>query len=662
MLAWAVFCAVAAGVGLALLLMAQGPNRWTGFLAGGHSDAPATALLGTFFGAVLIAHRSRNAVGWLLLLSSASQGAHLLANEYAVAALAAGAATQLSLLAAFASPLTLIASAGPLILLILAFPDGRLHGSAGRALAALAVVDVLVAASVDAVVTWPLRGPALLDSARAASPLELRHPALLATELTTAIVALAAVAASIREYRRAGGVVRQQLKWFAAGFGLLVVLVIASHLLPQPIGGLLAALSPHPGIAGIYVALRRYRLYDIDRLISRGVAYLLLTGAVGGVYVLSATLLAWAFGSYTGGGTLAVAASAVVAAAVFSPARRRLQDFGDRAFRRRAYEARRVMGGYIAHLGVAEPAPGTLQAAAAAALDDPGARVALWLPRLACYVDEHGDRTSPEPSEPGRVATSVDRGGAHLGFLVHRAPAHGDDPGLAADVARAAAAAFDHARLRAQVLTQLAEVRASRSRIVAAGDEQRRRIERDLHDGAQQRLLAIALELSRLEQRIAAGRQDRLAERLRELTVEVQEAIAELRELARGLVPPVLADRGLVAAVDAIAERSPISVKVDSAVDREPPAEVQAAAYYVAAEALANVIRHARATRARIALRGRSGRFSIEVEDDGVGGARLHLGTGLLGLRDRVDAAGGTLAVSDRPGGGTVVRAEFPKL
>jgi signal transduction histidine kinase len=218
--------------------------------------------------------------------------------------------------------------------------------------------------------------------------------------------------------------------------------------------------------------------------------------------------------------------------------------------------------------------------------------------------------------------------------------------------------ALANERLHAQVRAQLGEVEASRTRIVQATDAERRRIERNLHDGAQQRLVALRLSLAMASN--VAKTDPHLAASLRASAAELDAAIAELRELARGIHPAVLTDEGLVAAVQVLVERAGLPVDLQIDVPTRPPEDLEAAAYYVVAEALANVAKHAAATSARVLVVKQSDRLVVSVSDDGAGGADLHKGTGLMGLADRVAALAGTFHVSNADASGTTVRAEFP--
>jgi len=216
----------------------------------------------------------------------------------------------------------------------------------------------------------------------------------------------------------------------------------------------------------------------------------------------------------------------------------------------------------------------------------------------------------------------------------------------------------ENERLRAELQAQTDELRRSRARLVAAADEERRRLERDLHDGAQSRFVAAALQL-RLAQ-AKAPPDGEVAAVLDEAIGDLMLGIEELRELARGIHPAVLTDRGLEAAVESLARRSPVAVEVRSALDGRLPAPVETAAYFVISEALANVAKHARADRVAVDLRHERGRLVVDVADDGCGGASPASGSGLRGLADRVGALDGSIAIESTPGAGTRLRVEIP--
>jgi signal transduction histidine kinase len=296
--------------------------------------------------------------------------------------------------------------------------------------------------------------------------------------------------------------------------------------------------------------------------------------------------------------------------------------------------------------------PGGVRGALARAIGDPTLELALWLPDRGIWVDEHG-REVELPSGRERAVTFV---GDHLAAMIHD-PVFYDQPAMLEAAGSAARFALENERLQAELRTQLVELRESRARIVRAADDERRRIERDLHDGAQQRLLGIGMALQLL--RSSRSDDERTLALLDETEVEVQAALHELRELARGIHPAVLADHGIGAAVRTLAERAALPVQVD-ATDERLPGEVETALYFVVAEALANIAKHAHATRASVKVARDNGAVRVEVSDDGVGGALLDGGSGLRGLADRAGALNGRLDVLSSPGRGTSVVVEIP--
>lgn len=294
--------------------------------------------------------------------------------------------------------------------------------------------------------------------------------------------------------------------------------------------------------------------------------------------------------------------------------------------------------------------PGEVRDALARALHDPSLQVAYWLPMRRAFVDEEG-RAVALPQDGRRVTQLED-----VAAIIHDPEL---DPQLVEAAGAAARLALHNARLQADVRAQLDKVQESRRRIVTAGDEQRRRIERDLHDGAQQRLVALALEL-RIAQRQLGEDDPELERLLGEAVGELQVAVEELRELARGVHPAVLTEEGLGGALESLAARTPLPVKIDAAPDERLPAEIEAAAYFVACEAIANAVKHAQASVIHVSAQRDNGKLVIEVEDDGIGGAHENGGSGLRGLVDRVEAHGGTLRVESDPGRGTRVIGELP--
>jgi signal transduction histidine kinase len=298
-------------------------------------------------------------------------------------------------------------------------------------------------------------------------------------------------------------------------------------------------------------------------------------------------------------------------------------------------------------------AAATMRERLARALGDPTLEVAYRLDDDR-YVDAAG-RPIELPQGADRAVTGVTARGEEIAALVHD-PALLDEPALVESVRATAALVLENERLAAEVRSQLAEVRASRGRIVAAGDAERRRIERNLHDGAQQRLVTLSVALGLEASRAQSGAVDVLSR----AQDEVEQAIAELRELARGIHPTLLRAEGLPAAVEALARRTPLPVTVQGSGQGRLSDPVELAAYFVVSEALTNVVKHASATEAAVLLERDETTLRVVVTDDGIGGARITPGSGLAGLRDRLEALDATLAVESEAGKGTTVCADFP--
>ena len=318
-----------------------------------------------------------------------------------------------------------------------------------------------------------------------------------------------------------------------------------------------------------------------------------------------------------------------------------------------------LVGQLVVELGGA-PSPERIEAMVAATLHDPSVQLGYWSPAAQAFIGAAGDPVEPI-SSPTQSVAMVERSGRTIAIIVHD-PALNEDPGLVASVSAAVGLAIENQSLTAELQAQLDEVRGSRARIVAAADAERVRLERDIHDGAQQRLLALMIELRLAREAVGAEPILDLAARLDRAMVNLRSATDELRELARGVRPAILADAGLGPAVRTLAERSSCPVELSIDLAGRLDAAVESAAYFVVAESLANVVRHASASVARVAISIESdpGRVIVAVTDDGVGGASVDRGSGIRGLKDRVEALGGQLAVESRLGDGTRIRVELP--
>ena len=305
----------------------------------------------------------------------------------------------------------------------------------------------------------------------------------------------------------------------------------------------------------------------------------------------------------------------------------------------------------------AEPAPGDLRDALARALRDPSLTLAYWLPEYEAWVDVDGRATSPPTAKDGRAITMIDRGGEHVAALGHDASLE-DEPELLEAVSAAAGIALETARLHAELGARLSELRGSRVRVIEAGQKERQRLERNLHDGAQQRLVALSLELTMLKKRLDADPES--SKRIDHARGEIALSLEELRAVAHGLHPAVVSGHGLAVALESLVARATVPIQLDVELDGRLPEPLEVAAYYLVSESLANIGKHAQATSATISVARCNGDVVVEIVDDGIGGADTERGSGLRGLADRVEALDGRLRVWTPIGQGTRVRAEIP--
>jgi signal transduction histidine kinase len=304
-----------------------------------------------------------------------------------------------------------------------------------------------------------------------------------------------------------------------------------------------------------------------------------------------------------------------------------------------------------------DPAPSELRDALARALRDPSLEVAFWLPEFGAWTDPEGQQTAlPEPGS-GRSAKLIENEDEPVAALIHD-PSLDDEQELLGAVSAAAGIALENARLQAELRARLDELHESRARVVRAGQDERRRLERNLHDGAQQRLISLSLDLKRLENRVGDDPDARA--QIDQARSEIATSLDELRTIARGLHPAVVSGHGLQVALDNLAAQAPVPVKLKTDLDGRMDDAAEVAAYYVVSESLANVGKHAQASSAEVSVARMDGNLVVDVVDDGVGGVDTEKGSGIRGLADRVEAHGGRLRVWTPGGGGTHVRAEIP--
>ena len=635
-----------------------------GAIAGGSENSPALMALGgavvltpAVVGFVLARRRPDNAIGWIVAGNGLTLAVLILVETYASYA-ADGPSTPTggawaALVANSDWPLLF---AGPLALALL-FPDGRLPSPRWRRVAvAIAVVFALVV--VASLLSPDPFSPPYEDIE---NPLPTLPSAVVGWALAPLLLGLlasfvAAFLAVRTRYRRGSPVERAQVLWFAYAAALLPLALLVCLVL-----GAAGASPDDPVLIAIFtlqiampvaiaVAVLRYRLYEIDRIVNRTVVYVALTAVLAAAWGVTVVLLGVALG---GGSPWATAGATLVAAVAFRPVRARIQDLVDRRFDRRRYDAVRRVEAFLHELREDRAQPEAIGDVLAQALGDAALEVAFWLPESGIHADAEGRTVEPRAG-PGRAIAPVTRGGAPLGVVVHDARLA---ERLLEPVLQSAGLAFEIARLRVELRRQLAEVELSRARIVVAGYEERRRIERDLHDGAQQRLVTVGLALRHLQHALPPSANG-LGAGLDEAVAEVGAAIADLRELARGVRPSLL-DEGLEPALRQLADRCPVPVLVDVTPDRLEP-DIEAAAYFVASEALTNAVKHGGPSRITVRATHDDGRLTVSVGDDGRGGAAASPGSGLAGLADRVAAHGGSLRVTSPPSSGTTVVAELP--
>ncbi|WP_433209743.1 histidine kinase [Dactylosporangium sp. CS-047395] len=596
-------------------------------------NAVALALAGAF----IAAYQRANPLGWILLGMGAEAAWVELAEGYGEHS-GWPAADVIEWLGNWTNMLGI----GCTAIVLTLFPTGHGIGRGRRALVWAGVVSTALMAAGAALGhdNDPMYRSGRNPHAIAGfSSVYLAGQLLFSATLVTAIVVL------VVRYRRSTGIERQQLKWVTYVVGLLAIAgPLAIFLYHDSIAVQLAIAVVVTALpAAICVAILRYRLYDIDVIVNRTVVYGLLTVLLAAAYLGTAYVI----GALAGGrGSPWATAGATLAGAVaFRPLRSRIQRAVDRRFRPARYQAFARIDAFLADLraGTADPE----------ALEDL-LRAVTGQEALRLRYLEPGD---PAPArEPGsQVHRIVERAGTPLAVLSYAAGTPDDAVRLVVEVVERAGLAVEIGRLRVALRRQLAEVEASRARIVAAGYEERRRLERDLHDGAQQRLVSIGLALRNLQFATAdqAARQS-----LDAVVAELSTAIAELRDLAQGMRPAQL-DDGLDTALRDLAARTPLPVTVRVGPDRYPD-DVEATAYFVVCEALTNAVKHSGAQGIELTTGRRDGRLLLTVRDNGTGGAEPDRGSGLRGLADRVAAHGGRLLVESRSGAGTTITAELP--
>jgi signal transduction histidine kinase len=467
----------------------------------------------------------------------------------------------------------------------------------------------------------------------------------------------AAAFAVIVRFRRSVGIERLQMLWLVWGASLIPLVLVIDVVMSTWLGGggvvtfSLLLVAQCALVAAIGIAIVRYHLYAIERLVNRTVVYVSLTLLLLAVYAVITVGL----GALVGGDSKWLVAIATLAVAlIFRPLRAYIQNVVDRRYRKARYGGVRLVRVFEDEVRDGLRAPEEIGSVLADALGDPLAQIFFWLPDAEAYAYESGE-VADLPID-ARARREIRRDDARTAMLLHD-PGLLEQPDLLTGVLSAAALSVEMARLRVEVRIQLAEVHASRVRIVEAGYEERRRLERDLHDGAQQRLVSLGVELRRLQLSLPREAQI-LSPALDKIVAEVASAIGDLRQIAAGVRPARL-DDGLAAALLDLARTAPVPLEVDASRERVA-ASVEAAAYFIACEAITNAVRHGSPSKVAVKTSWDSGTLHVTVSDDGVGGAVVRRGSGLAGLRDRVAAHGGTFELVSPRGGGTRLEVAIP--
>ena len=676
-------------VGLVLeILLAQETNK--AGITLGELGFLLSFILFPFIGVLLAARRPGNALGWLMLVIGIFAFEPISGyGEYALATGRPGGALAVAISSWTWIPT--IGLAGTFLLLL--FPDGHLPSPRWRWFAWVIAIGMgLVALAVT------LGSETLADNGhpKIANPL---YAAGLKPVVDVLIVSLAVIPLGILgsalslvvRFRRADPTERLQIRWLASAAAVVAVvfaITMAASVIGSSVGWaedgswlgamqviaiMLFALLP----ISIGVAVLKYRLYDIDVVIRKAV----VAGAIAVFFTAVYVAIVGGIGALVqshGTAVLSFIAAAVVAA-LFQPVMRRAGRLADRIVYGKRATPYEVLSEFSERVGETFSAEDVLPRMARVVAEGVGARSArVWVERsgrlhvAASWPVETEIPAAVAMSDPERpslpdadAAFPVEHRGELLGALAVAMPPadpiDGPKSKLVADLAAQAGLVLRNVRLTGELQARLEDLRAAQKRLVVAQDEARRRLERNIHDGAQQRLVALSVKL-RLAQSLAAKDPAETGRMLEQLQAETTETLEDLRDLARGIYPPLLADKGLVAALEAQTRRSIVPVELHPDGAGRYPQEVEAAVYFSVLEALQNVSKYANADGARVRLAETARALTFEVEDDGVGfdPADAGYGTGLQGIADRLAALDGTVEVRSAPGAGTTVAGTIP--
>ncbi len=630
---------------------------------------------------ILVTRRHpRNAVGWVMILVGLI--AFLPTSAYADYGLAVDPG---SLPAAdIAATVSAVSWAPTLGLvgtyLILLFPDGHLPSRRWRFVGWFSGFAILYVYLLITMMPGRLgsTGQPDVENPLGVPLLGELQAVLLPTIVVLPAAFLMCAAGLVRRFRRSTGLERQQLKWLTAAaatvaalyFGVMVSGVLAETSQGDPTWlGVLQTVAVTSFVlipVAVGVAILKHGLYEIDVVINKALVLGCLASFITAVYVG----IVVGVGRLAGGGdrpnlALSIAATAVVAVA-FQPVRERVQRWANRLVYGERATPYEVLSDFADRMGGTYDTADLLPTLARTVAQGVGAeRVDVWLATGLGLVRESSWPAGPAESL-GPVGTIDGLAGDRVVQVRHRGELLGAfsvtkpvgeqltpaENKLLDDVAAQAGLVLRNVRL-------IEDLRSSRQRLVTTADEERRRLERNLHDGAQQSLVSVALMINTARARLGTSSQE-LGPALEQAAAQLRAAIDELRELARGIHPAILTERGLGPALRSVAERSPVAVSIDYRLDQRPPPAVEATVYFLVSEALTNVAKYAHATQAAVTVAGERGALRVEIADDGIGGADDTRGSGLRGLADRVAAVDGDLTVHSPPGAGTSLTATIP--
>jgi signal transduction histidine kinase len=632
-----------------------------------------TILLLPAIGALVASRRPDISLGWLFLLAGLGLGVSNFGSAYAAYGLVASPGSlPAARVAGWLQVWTWTLGVGAVPFLFLLFPTGTVPSRRWRPVAWFAVTCWVFMAGVAFIAAFFLWSNPLVQETKD-WPAAAR---LLGTLLTFSFFAvllaivLGLVSAVVR-FKGSRGEERQQLKWFVTAAAFFVAVLLVQLFFENVLTTVMITVASVALFGSIAVAILKYRLYDIDLVINKAVVFGALAAFFTGVYVAVVVGIGAMVGSRAN--TLLTVVAAVLIAVAFQPVRERARHLANRLVYGKRATPYEVLSEFSERMTAAYATEDLPDRMARILAEGTGAtRATVWVTvggelRPAASWPTDGDSTQESIRLDGNEIAAPPSADAFLpvrhqdevlgALSVQKPPSDPVTPAeekLVADLASQAGLVLRNVRL-------IEELRASRQRLVKAQDEERRRLERNIHDGAQQQLVALSVKLTLVR---AMSRKDpqRADAMLEELQGEAQDAMENLRDLARGIYPPLLADHGLVAALEAQARKAAVPVHIEADGISRYPQEAEAAVYFCTLEALQNVAKYAQATRALVRLREEDRALVFEVSDDGVGfdPRSKGYGTGLQGMADRLAALGGAFAISSVPGGGTTVTGRVP--